>query len=218
MSLADIRKKSLQANQDDARIASANKRALEFLSKAPSEYTGKTLASSLDNERFRRLVPGAEHQIKQYINNPTPFALLHGNMGLGKSVTATALAAKLIRYEYAHDGDWISFTDMIHRFSWEADTHPVENLAKPAVLVLDDMGAGTVEITDNQRKSLFDLIERRYNDSRKYTIITSNLALNNGPGSLADLFTERGWDRVQQNLTRFEYRGESLRQTLNKRG
>lgn len=207
--LREMRDSALLANQKVQRDTIQKNRAASFRDSVPPEYSSCTLSSSINNTQYRRLVAGGEYLVREYLESPTQFALLHGEMGLGKSIMAVSLAAMLIRQGNADSGAWVNYTDLLHQFSWASADGPAVNLGKQDILVIDDLGAGTLSLTENQSKLMFDLIERRYNDPDKITIMTTNLSLL-GDG-LPAILSERGWDRVRKSLTRLEFRGRSIR-------
>lgn len=206
MNLDGIRGKALADGQVHTRKKQAQRRAFEFQSEVPSNYVALP-----GTDVKERLVPAAHHKLDDWKQSPTQFSVLYGGVGLGKSVLGVSMASHALREDYAASAGWVSWPDMLYMFSWNMADDPVGMLSAPGILIMDDIGADAVEMSNTQVKMLFDLIERRSSDYEKMTILTTNLSVATGPGSVPSIMGERSWDRITRSVTLLEFRGTSLR-------
>lgn len=205
MDLASIRGDSLVSRQEADRRRRSVQRSQAFLDSVPSNYV------ALPNTDVRaRLIPACKPKLDSWLDYPTQSAILYGGIGLGKSVMAVWMCQQML-LGAVPSAAWISWTTMLHDFSWNMSDDPVAALTEPEILVIDDVGAESIETTKAQAKLLFELIEHRTNESAKITIYTTNVSLAAGPGSFPSIVGERSWDRIKRSLTALEFRGESLR-------
>jgi len=152
-------------------------------------------------------------KLRDYIDEPSKFLILRGDSGVGKSTLAATIGRKLI-YSLSISALFVNSVSLLNEFSFRKEhDDPIDYFSSFGVLVIDDLGAVNESLTPHQQKSLWGLVESRWNKSGKYTIITTNMAIqNNEKGvGLSSWIGESGWDRISSDLVRVSMTGESLR-------
>jgi len=136
--------------------------------------------------------------------------IITGKTGLGKTWLACALANKACRLGYT--SLYVRLPRMLQDlYVAHADgTYPrvMNRLAKPDVLIVDDMGLSL--LSDTERRDLLEVIEDRQN--RRSTIVTSQLKVKHwheviGEPTIADAIL----DRLVSGSHRIELIGKSMR-------
>jgi len=130
--------------------------------------------------------------------------ILWGDVGTGKSYMASAIANELIEKECS-----VEIRDMGFYLNcrYEDRAERIESVAKPDLLVLDDMGIE--RDTGFSLETLFSVVDSRYR-SNKPMIITTNIRLAAMHQS-TDIHYRRIFDRILEVCVPVEFTGESLR-------
>lgn len=181
----------------------------------PSEYHGFDINHDLYEDHWGgHLSRGAVSKLKRYLNRPNKFLILRGTKGLGKSSLAHTLVSELLRsqIETTH---YRSMPTLFDEFSWRDrdDISPVKRCSQVDMLVIDDIGAAGEQATAVQKRSLWSVIDSRWGDADKFTIMTTNMSTVSteyGQG-LIDWFGNSAWDRIQDDLLKVEMSGDSFR-------
>lgn len=159
--------------------------------------------------------------INDFISDPRGFLILQGDTGLGKTSLAVAVVTAMIEDGVVSTAELELASTMLSRFSqYDAfrrdgsQVEPVKFYSDPDVLVIDDLGVGNEGITGRQQKDLSAVIDNRWGDESKATIITTNMAIRGEAGEgigLSDYFDRASYDRICDNMEFAQFTGESLR-------
>lgn len=164
------------------------------------------------------LSKGDALKLRRYLESPRNFLVLVGPTGTGKSTLACAIARHLL-LQSGRAAMFISATQMLAQFSYGRENGKVtgadvlETLAHTPILIIDDLGSANEGMTAHQQRSLWALIDARWGDPSKVTIMTSNMAINGNLAGigLSELLGESSWDRVRHEASVIQFSGESLR-------
>jgi len=212
-------RQAVEQSQDDY----VQKLDQQWLATVPDQYRGHSVkeivggtnnsgdeieagwGGSLNNDDIDKLA--------DYLEEPTKFLILRGTAGTGKSTIAATIGRKLI-HDHQFSAVFVNSVSLITDFSFREDhKNPVKHFAEFDLLVIDDLGAVNEGLTPYQQKALWNLIESRWSARGKYTIITTNMAIqdNNEGLGLSTWIGESGWDRIASDLTRVNMSGVSFR-------
>lgn len=200
-------------------VALANeKRAHEEMVKSwevslPSRYRGRTEEDILDGwggKLKSQELASVRRILKR--TKKSGFVLLQGTSGTGKTTLACTIATELVK-NFHLTATFISAVSLLQEFSYSGSDRPIDLFSNPEVLVIDDLGAVNEGMTAHQHRMLWAVIEKRWSDETKLTIITSNMAVqdNNEGAGLATLIGKSGWDRISDDLEYLVIAGESFR-------
>ena len=173
-------------------------------SRIPAEYADLDLSTYPD----RRIAAGVTDW---WLDQPSPWLVLSGSLGVGKTGLAISLTKRAIS-----EGRSAIFRPLVELLSDiratyrtrdatcpdEADM--VSTLKSVEVLALDDLGAERA--TGWAQERLFEILNHRYNERRR-TILTTNL----GPAELEDHLGERILARINGMGWMYEILGPNLR-------
>lgn len=136
-----------------------------------------------------------------------------GKAGTGKSHLAIAIA-KAVMPKYT--AMYINALDAIRmiRDTWRKDAEQseleiLEMFGKFGLLVIDEVGVQYG--TENEQMLMFDIINRRYRDSKPMILLT-----NLGTQGFSEYLTERSYDRLRENGKWVSFEWESYRAKVNK--
>lgn len=165
-----------------------------------------------------------------YAADPDNFLILFGPTGTGKTTAACALISELLA-GYIRSGvrmpgtppRFYSFNDLQRSLSVMdrvSGSHQsvaeatYDSACATSILLLDDVGAGNDSATARQEKLVWDILNTRYNDPAKITVLTTNMPLSHnreGATCLAEWLGTAMWDRVSSEMTSIMFKGESRR-------
>lgn len=122
--------------------------------------------------------------------------IFSGKAGTGKSHLAIAIAKQLMP---RHTAMYLNALDAIRmiRDTWRKESETselevLEMLGSIDLLVIDEVGVQCG--TDNEQMLMFDIINRRYRDSKPMILLT-----NLNAKGLSEYLTERSYDRLREN-------------------
>jgi DNA replication protein DnaC len=131
--------------------------------------------------------------------------VLHGGVGLGKTV-----AADWVLSQAARDGfrpEFRKVANVVRMSDFDRGPEEMLTLKRASVLVLDDVT--TEGLTGRGQGILMEILDARYEAVGTRTVLTSNLSRE----KLLEWLGQRIFDRFGQGGTRVELKGESLRRT-----
>jgi len=155
----------------------------------------------------------SRNKVVNYMKDPTPFLLLHGGSGLGKTVMGVEIIKKLIADKRIFSAIYMDTPTLLHEMSYSDEKQSLlKKTTHPDLLLLDDVGAGSTEMTATRKSGVWSIINKRWTDN-KNTIITTNLPITsqNNVIGLQDWFGVSAWDRISDNLTDVIFKGNSMR-------
>lgn len=134
--------------------------------------------------------------------------IFSGKAGTGKSHLAISIAKSVMPRYTALYLNALDAVRMI-RDTWRKDSETselqvLENLGKVGLLVIDEVGVQYG--TDNEQMLMFDIINRRYRDSKPMILLT-----NLGTAGFSEYLTERSYDRLRENGKWVSFDWESYR-------
>lgn len=161
------------------RIEAREKNIRSFLRKVPHNLRGFNIVENLEQgSDFTYLSPDDKTVLVEYLDKPSPFLILSGGSGLGKSATAIGLAFELMRRGYAMTAKYVSTSILLNEFSFGDGTEdrmrPLKKAMHPDILILDDVSIGSTLSTETKSGTMQALIAKRWEEG-KYTIITTDL-------------------------------------------
>lgn len=184
----------------------------------PTEYHGYNVDDDLYEDLWGdHISSGAARKIKRYLNRPSKFMIIKGMRGLGKSTLANTLVRDMLAEGTIDTAHYRSLPTLFQEFSWrsEAEVDPVKKSSRVDMLVLDDVGAGAggERATDHQNRSLWSVIDSRWGNVGRYTIMTTNMSVTSTDQGLGliEFFGPSAWDRIQDDLTMISMNGDSFR-------
>lgn len=159
-------------------------RTLEnFIAETPQQKTALTIARDFlenfeENHKFGRTL------------------IFSGKAGTGKSHLAIAIAKEVMPKRTAMYLNALDAIRMI-RDTWRKESETselevLEMLGSIDLLVIDEVGVQCG--TDNEQMLMFDIINRRYRDSKPMILLT-----NLNAKGLSEYLTERSYDRLREN-------------------
>lgn len=179
----------------------------------PTSLRGYDYDKLIETNWNGKLTVISRNKVVKYVKNPTPFLLLHGGSGLGKTVMGVEIIKKLLKEKRVRSALYIDTPTLLHEMSYSDDRQNVLRRAiHPDILLLDDVGAGSTELTATRKSAMWSIINNRWSEN-KLTIITTNLSIasKNGVTGLQDWFGTSAWDRISDNITECIFKGDSMR-------
>lgn len=189
--------------RDNRRLARLLRDANLRIREACIEDVKATPERGLPQAKLRQLAQG--NWIGEHLN-----VLLTGPTGVGKSYLACALGQLACRraYRVAYRRVPRFFEEVSLAKADGSYTKLMANLAKADVLVLDDLGLGTLR--EAQRHDLLEVLEDRYGDHS--TIVTSQLPISKWHDWVSDpTVADAILDRLVHNAYKIELQGTSKR-------
>ena len=140
------------------------------------------------------------------------FLTVYGSkFGTGKTTLAVAVAREIVR-RTGSSATFIQATDFMSRASFDYE-ELVRELDASRVLIIDDLGVTVQDMTQRQRDTLSKVIDSRWSDPDKVTIITTNLPPvgTSVKMGLSDYFGKASWSRFSDNMLMVELNKGSYR-------
>ena len=166
---------------------------------------------------------GIKRDIKQFIEDAKDsreslktdayqMAVVSGRKnGTGKTTTAIAIAREIVSQSLC-SGAYVYASDALSRASYMYD-EVVQELVSPRVLVIDDVGVSKADMSDRQRDAFHYIIDQRWADPDKITIITTNLPFTSTEieTGLSDYVGRALWSRISDRLLMIEQNNNTHR-------
>lgn len=159
---------------------------------------------------------GTKREIRKFIKDATTsreslktdayqMAVVSGRKnGTGKTTTAIAIAREIVS-ESLCSGAYVYASDALSRASYMYD-EVIQELVSPRVLVIDDVGVSKADMSDRQRDAFHYIIDQRWADPNKVTIITTNLPFTSTEieTGLSGYVGRALWSRISDRLLMIE--------------
>lgn len=131
--------------------------------------------------------------------------------GTGKTTTAIAIAREIVSQSLC-SGAYVYASDALSRASYMYD-EVVQELVSPRVLVIDDVGVSKADMSDRQRDAFHYIIDQRWADPNKITIITTNLPFTSTEieTGLSGYVGRALWSRISDRLLMIEQNNSTHR-------
>lgn len=166
---------------------------------------------------------GIKRDIKQFIEDAKDsreslktdayqMAVVSGRKnGTGKTTTAIAIAREIVSQSLC-SGAYVYASDALSRASYMYD-EVVQELVSPRVLVIDDVGVSKADMSDRQRDAFHYIIDQRWADPNKITIITTNLPFTSTEieTGLSGYVGRALWSRISDRLLMIEQNNNTHR-------
>ena len=207
------RKKEAEERRNIEEQLKAQQRLEARLNKAgiPMRFRDRTLKTFIaDTPQKTKALTVARDFLENFDDNYKigRSLILSGNAGTGKSHIAISIA-KAVMPKYT--AMYLNALDAIRmiRDTWRKDSEMSELyvlnlLGSIDLLVIDEVGVQSG--TDNEQMLMFDIINRRYRDSKPMILLT-----NLGTAGFKEYMTERSYDRLRENGTWVAFDWESYR-------
>ena len=198
-----------------------------FNSSIPPFLRGYDINELLNSDSdYDRISIVAKNSLREYINNPTQFLLLTGPSGLGKTAVGASISYELLLTNKVKSALYVEANSLFNEISFGdeyGNRNAIQKYSRPQLLFLDDIGAGSISMTDIRKQGLFSIINQRWSHG-KITIMTTNLPIERKETystsnnlTIRDVFDDASWSRISSPgvLTRISFSGESLRGKQN---
>ena len=166
---------------------------------------------------------GIKRDIKQFIEDAKDsreslktdayqMAVVSGRKnGTGKTTTAIGIAREIVSQSLC-SGAYVYASDALSRASYMYD-EVVQELVSPRVLVIDDVGVSKADMSDRQRDAFHYIIDQRWADPNKITIITTNLPFTSTEieTGLSGYVGRALWSRISDRLLMIEQNNNTHR-------
>lgn len=131
--------------------------------------------------------------------------------GTGKTTTAIGIAREIVSRSLC-SGAYVYASDALSRASYMYD-EVIQELVSPRVLVIDDVGVSKADMSDRQRDAFHYIIDQRWADPDKITIITTNLPFTSTEieTGLSDYVGRALWSRISDRLLMIEQNNNTHR-------
>lgn len=147
--------------------------------------------------------------VKDWIEGDASFLVLHGESGGGKSLAASTVflaARETIRWNGGEQTKWSSYdcgflgaTELARQSYFDDEGRQlVHHLKRVQLLVLDDLGAELV--TAPFLSTLEDVLDARFSDRRKRTVLTTNVSLQRASRETKSDFETRYGARIARRI------------------
>lgn len=185
----------------------------------PEAFRGYDLDTLLEGRVNGNIPAAAVIDIRNWMKNPTPFLLLHGPSGLGKTLVGFLIAGEMLSQGVVGTARYIPATRLLDGLSDYSDREEGGALARskhPELLLLDDLGSGGMDMSQARRTGLWELIDYRWSTG-KHTIITTNLAttemvdVKSPDFTVEDYIGNSAWDRMTDKRVDIPFHGETSR-------
>ena len=165
----------------------------------------KSDLSNGNKREIRKFVKDATGSRESLKTNAYQMAVVSGRKnGTGKTTTAIAIAREIVS-ESLCSGAYVYASDALSRASYMYD-EVIQELVSPRVLVIDDVGVSKADMSDRQRDAFHYIIDQRWADPNKITIITTNLPFTSTEieTGLSGYVGRALWSRISDRLLMIE--------------
>lgn len=161
---------------------------------------------------IRKFVKDAKESRESLKTDACQMAVVSGRKnGTGKTTTAIAIAREIVSQSLC-SGAYVYASDALSRASYMYD-EVVQELVSPRVLVIDDVGVSKADMSDRQRDAFHYIIDQRWADPNKITIITTNLPFTSTEieTGLSGYVGRALWSRISDRLLMIEQNNNTHR-------
>lgn len=161
---------------------------------------------------IRKFVKDAKDSRESLKTDAYQMAVVSGRKnGTGKTTTAIAIAREIVSQSLC-SGAYVYASDALSRASYMYD-EVVQELVSPRVLVIDDVGVSKADMSDRQRDAFHYIIDQRWADPNKITIITTNLPFTSTEieTGLSGYVGRALWSRISDRLLMIEQNNSTHR-------
>ena len=161
---------------------------------------------------IRKFVKDAKESRESLKSDAYQMAVVSGRKnGTGKTTTAIAIAREIVSQSLC-SGAYVYASDALSRASYMYD-EVVQELVSPRVLVIDDVGVSKADMSDRQRDAFHYIIDQRWADPNKITIITTNLPFTSTEieTGLSGYVGRALWSRISDRLLMIEQNNNTHR-------
>lgn len=154
---------------------------------------------------IRKFVKDAKESRESLKTDAYQMAVVSGRKnGTGKTTTAIAIAREIVSQSLC-SGAYVYASDALSRALYMYD-EVVQELVSPRVLVIDDVGVSKADMSDRQRDAFHYIIDQRWADPNKITIITTNLPFTSTEieTGLSGYVGRALWSRISDRLLMIE--------------
>lgn len=186
----------------------------EYLNYPYDEYIigGKSDLPRGIQRDIRKFVKDAKDSRESLKTDAYQMAVVSGRKnGTGKTTTAIAIAREIVSQSLC-SGAYVYASDALSRASYMYD-EVVQELVSPRVLVIDDVGVSKADMSDRQRDAFHYIIDQRWADPNKITIITTNLPFTSTEieTGLSGYVGRALWSRISDRLLMIEQNNNTHR-------
>lgn len=199
----------------ERKMEHCNKLVASFEQMVPREYLNYPYDEYIVGDKSD-LSNGTKREIRKFIKDATTsreslktdayqMAVVSGRKnGTGKTTTATAIAREIVSQSLC-SGAYVYASDALSRASYMYD-EVIQELVSPRVLVIDDVGVSKADMSDRQRDAFHYIIDQRWADPNKITIITTNLPFTSTEieTGLSGYVGRALWSRISDRLLMIE--------------
>lgn len=161
---------------------------------------------------IRKFVKDAKESRESLKTDAYQMAVVSGRKnGTGKTTTAIAIAREIVSQSIC-SGAYVYASDALSRASYMYD-EVVQELVSPRVLVIDDVGVSKADMSDRQRDAFHYIVDQRWADPNKITIITTNLPFTSTEieTGLSGYVGRALWSRISDRLLMIEQNNSTHR-------
>ena len=161
---------------------------------------------------IRKFVKDAKESRESLKTDAYQMAVVSGRKnGTGKTTTAIGIAREIVSQSLC-SGAYVYASDALSRASYMYD-EVVQELVSPRVLVIDDVGVSKADMSDRQRDAFHYIIDQRWADPNKITIITTNLPFTSTEieTGLSGYVGRALWSRISDRLLMIEQNNNTHR-------
>lgn len=186
----------------------------EYLNYPYQEYIvgGRSDLPRGTKREIRRFVEDATTPRQSLGTDAYQMAVVSGRKnGTGKTTTAIAIAREIVSQSRC-SGAYVYASDALSRASYMYD-EVIQELVSPRVLVIDDVGVSQAGMSDRQKDAFHYVIDQRWADPDKITIITTNLPFTSTEieTGLSGYVGRALWSRISDRLLMIEQNSSTHR-------
>lgn len=209
--------------QNASRQNEHNNELIMWRSSIPPALKGYDLDELLETQWNGKISKISVGRIKDYLKDPSTFLLLYGASGLGKTIMGVLVMDKFIEEGVVESALYIDSPTLLYELSYgdKRQENMINKMSRPDILLIDDAGAGSTDLTNIRRDGLWSIINNRWLEDKK-TIITTNLPMtksnyNSDIPTIQSWFGDAAWDRIASKLSLINFQGESMRRKGTKK-
>lgn len=148
-----------------ARMAEWKKQKLDnWESSIPQALRGYDLDSLIATRWSGKLTVVQTKNFKKYLSQPTKFLVLCGPSGMGKTVMGIEVSRRLLENSVGNTAMYVGTPQLLSELSFgdSSGRDIIKKYVSPDILFLDDVGAGTISLSDTRKNGLWAIIDQRW--------------------------------------------------------